>query len=119
MKNSFNKTIFLVLIGLSFLMVSQVAEAEDIKNDDVLLMPAKVEMSLDPGESKSVMLTVINRSNKKVSATVSAEDFLLKNNPEQWEHVIEEAYNSEFMKKRISLEQQGVSQIKLGTYIFK
>lgn len=50
---------------------------------------------------------------------ISAEDVLLKNNPERWKNIIEEVYQSSFMKKRIAFETRGVAQIKSNTYVFK
>lgn len=50
---------------------------------------------------------------------LSAEDILLKRNPEIWKEIIKTAYSSEAMKKRIALEQQGARQVKDGTYKFK
>jgi uncharacterized SAM-binding protein YcdF (DUF218 family) len=48
----------------------------------------------------------------------SAEDILLENEPATWKRQIDEAYESDFLKKRIAVEEQGVQQIKAGTYQF-
>src|SRR3989344_186823 len=103
--------------GSTFQQLEAVAEYISNFNDaDIILISSRfhlprIEAMICYAKQMSVLLDRIQTKNLSL---VSAEDFLLKNNPEQWEHVIEEAYNSEFMKKRISLEQQGVSQIKLG-----
>ncbi len=47
---------------------------------------------------------------------VSAEDVLIEHNPEEWKEIIDSAYKSEEMKKRIKQEEEGVSQIIEGTY---
>lgn len=48
----------------------------------------------------------------------SAEDIVLKTDPKKWRKIIDRAYKSDDMKKRIMAEKQGVSQIKKGTYKF-
>jgi len=47
---------------------------------------------------------------------LSAEEILIKYSPDEWKENIEAAYNSEAMKKRISLEANGVKEIKEGVY---
>lgn len=47
---------------------------------------------------------------------LSAEDILLDFDPNSWKDLISRAYASEAMQKRIELENQGVAQIKAGTY---
>lgn len=49
----------------------------------------------------------------------SAEDILLKFHPAEWEKKIKKAYQSETMRQRVALEQQGAKQIKAGKYNFK
>ncbi len=49
---------------------------------------------------------------------VSAEEILLDRQPDIWRNIIEDVYTNEAMKKRIALEEQGVRQIKDGTYKF-
>lgn len=46
----------------------------------------------------------------------SAEDIVLKYNPKKWGKIVDDAYKSESMKKRIKLEEKGVKDIKKGTY---
>lgn len=50
---------------------------------------------------------------------VSAEEILLENEPVRWGAAFGEAYGSGFMAERIAKEEQGVSQIKDGTYQFR
>jgi len=49
---------------------------------------------------------------------ISAEDVLLKTDPAYWEPVLLNAYASAFMSERIAKEEQGILQIKNGTYQF-
>ncbi len=49
---------------------------------------------------------------------VSAEEKLLDNDRERWQKLIEGAYKTKGMRERISLEKQGVKQIKSGVYKF-
>lgn len=46
----------------------------------------------------------------------SAEEILLKYEPDIWREIIEKAYKSEAMKERIRLEEKGVRDIKEGRY---
>jgi len=48
----------------------------------------------------------------------SAEEILIAANPKKWAPYIKKAYNSKFMKERITLEKRGEKQIKNGTYNF-
>lgn len=48
----------------------------------------------------------------------SAEKICFKYEPEKWQDIINTAYNSEEIIKRIELEKRGVEQIKNGTYKF-
>lgn len=50
---------------------------------------------------------------------VGAEDVLVVHNEARWRSHIEKAYLSEFMKKRIAMEEEGATQIRLGTYRFR
>lgn len=56
---------------------------------------------------------------KGKTEALSAEKILIEKNPGAWEDIINKAYESDRMKKRISLEAEGVNQIKNGTYKFK
>ncbi len=47
---------------------------------------------------------------------VSAEEVLLARQPEQWEKIINQAYQSKGMAERILLEQEGVRQLEAGEY---
>lgn len=49
---------------------------------------------------------------------ISAERILIERAPEEWKRYIEEAYQSEDMKKRIALEQKGIQDLKDGKYKF-
>ena len=49
---------------------------------------------------------------------ISAENIAIDNDPEYWKKEIENAYTSTDMKKRISLEQKGVQDLKDGKYKF-
>lgn len=48
----------------------------------------------------------------------SAEKICLQYDQEKWQNTINDAYESEEMKKRIKMEKNGVKQIKEGTYKF-
>ena len=49
----------------------------------------------------------------------SAEQICLKYDKEKWAEKIKEAYESETMKKRIKLEEQGIEDIKNNKYKFQ
>ncbi len=69
------------------------------------------------------MIAMDNELKKMVNAQKielqSAENILLKYDSENWQNVIEKAYNSEEMKERIALEEKGVHDIEEGRYKFK
>lgn len=46
----------------------------------------------------------------------SAEEIAIKHEPEAWQEIIDRAYHSEAMQQRISLEEKGVAEIRVGTY---
>lgn len=48
---------------------------------------------------------------------LNAEDILIEEDKEKWEALIEEAYATEGMEKRISLENKGIEDIRTGKYI--
>jgi len=50
---------------------------------------------------------------------VSAEEVLIADSPQKWQALIEDAYHSEFLKERIEKENEGIRQIKSGTYRFR
>lgn len=52
-------------------------------------------------------------------ALCSAEDIVIQKNREKWEAFIIKEYESDYMKERIDRENQGVRQIKNGTYTFR
>ena len=54
-----------------------------------------------------------------VAQPLSAEEVLIGADPERWEILIIEAYESAWMKEREMKEAQGVEQIKNGTYQFR
>ncbi|MDO8561483.1 MAG: YdcF family protein [bacterium] len=56
---------------------------------------------------------------KSIITIVSAEEVLIANNPHEWESVIAEAYASEWLAERILKEEQGIKDIREGTYDFK
>jgi len=49
----------------------------------------------------------------------SAEKIVLNHERPKWESIIKNAYQSEAMQARIHLEEQGVNQIRSGSYRFK
>lgn len=54
---------------------------------------------------------------KKITITyISAEKICLEHDHQKWNDIIARAYESEAMKKRIVLEQKGITDIKSGTY---
>lgn len=56
-------------------------------------------------------------ANKQIKLQ-SAEEICLQYDRKKWQNIIKEAYESEEMKKRIEREENGVEQIKDGTYKF-
>lgn len=50
---------------------------------------------------------------------VSAEDVLIERDAARWEALVNEAYESAALKERIAREEQGVAQIRAGTYQFR
>lgn len=50
---------------------------------------------------------------------ISVEDYLIERDPEKWTSIVNQAYSSELMKKRLAMEQKGVEQVKNRTYNFK
>lgn len=53
---------------------------------------------------------------KEIIEAISAEEVLIKHNPEKWNQVIANAYMANEMKKRIVIEQKGVQDLKTGIY---
>jgi len=49
----------------------------------------------------------------------TAEEILIKHEPRKWQEIIETAYKSKAMKKRIAREKKGIRQIKNGIYKFR
>ena len=56
---------------------------------------------------------------KETLELISAEEVLIEHDANKWQAYIDNAYQSETMKKRIALEEQGIKQIKDGTYKLK
>ena len=50
---------------------------------------------------------------------ISAEDIMLKYEPEKWQKKINDFYSDPDLTKRMESEQKGISQIKAGTYNYK
>lgn len=51
--------------------------------NDFVLMPAKIEVSLDPGGSVQKDITVVNRTSESKKFTITTEDFTGSNDPSQ------------------------------------
>ncbi len=66
-----------------------------------------------------VDITLNNLFHQGKIELISAEQLLLKYASEEWREIIKAAGQSEAMQKRIALEQEGVRQIKEGTYKFR
>ncbi|PIP73515.1 MAG: hypothetical protein COW88_01830 [Candidatus Lloydbacteria bacterium CG22_combo_CG10-13_8_21_14_all_47_15] len=66
-------------------------------------------------------LDALSALNNVLSAGIlslcSAEQICIANDSEQWETMIADAYQSTELKKRVSLEQQGVRDILKGGYV--
>lgn len=71
----------------------------------------KAMIKIDPDLKK-----IFGAGNLKI---LSTEEICLTYKPKVWQPIIKAAYESEDIKKRIKLEQEGVKQIKEGTYKFK
>lgn len=65
----------------------------------------------------TVFLEYIQKSNIHVEL-VSAENVLIDKAPDDWKQYIQDAYESETMKKRIALEQKGIRDLRDGKYKF-
>jgi len=50
---------------------------------------------------------------------LAAEKVLLEIDPQKWKRIIDKAYVSLAMKKRLIMERRGIKQIKNGTYSFR
>jgi len=50
---------------------------------------------------------------------ISAEEILIESDPDKWKEKIDKAYAHEQMKNRISMEENGVKDIKSGKYNLK
>ncbi|PIR81050.1 hypothetical protein COU24_00730 [Candidatus Kuenenbacteria bacterium CG10_big_fil_rev_8_21_14_0_10_39_14] len=50
---------------------------------------------------------------------LSSEKICLKYDPQKWKKIIDQSYQSEAMKQRIKLEQQGIRDMKAGKYKFR
>jgi len=73
------KTLTLVLAGLTLL--SPFYAKAEVNSSELELSPAKVEVSLNPGESKEINLTLTNKTNQIISASLSVENFLPSEDP--------------------------------------
>ncbi len=69
----------------------------------------------------SAMIKIkFERMSKNVSfELVSAEDVLIAHDANKWKTLIESAYQTDWMRTRIKMEDQGTKQIINGTYHFK
>jgi uncharacterized SAM-binding protein YcdF (DUF218 family) len=56
---------------------------------------------------------------KRYTHLYGAEEVLVQFSPEEWKSAIDDAYAREFLRRRIELEEEGIRQIKTGTYRFK
>ncbi len=74
-------------------------------------LQAMIEYKKELAELKSAFSSSCLKS-------ISAEEILLDKDPDTWKNIIETAYASEAMKKRVALENQGARQVKEGTYKF-
>jgi hypothetical protein len=54
----------------------------------------------------------------KVIQFEAAEDILASHDPQKWKELIQKAYQSDSLRKRIEKEADGVRQIKEGSYAF-
>jgi len=62
----------------------------------------------------------INNLYKNVQVEViEGETVAIEHDPEAWKKIVEEAYSSKAMAKRMELENIGIKQIKNGTYQFE
>lgn len=82
-KNQNQKTfLFWFLVGVLFSGFFSSAYAFEIKdtnakleNNDIVLEPAKIEVSVDPGSSATKILRITNRTNKLKKFSIDIEDF--------------------------------------------
>jgi len=69
------------------------------------------------------MIEIDNKLNglfkKKIIKLESAEKIILKYDSKKWLSIINDAYSNRRMKEKIKLENQGLKDIKNGTYKFK
>ncbi len=84
--NFINRTIIIFIIALSVLSPIEVAFAARISDlnvdnrNDFVLEPGKIEIFLNPGETTTRNISVINRINRKVDFKVETEDFIGSDN---------------------------------------
>ncbi|HEY4506296.1 MAG TPA: hypothetical protein VJJ24_02530 [Candidatus Paceibacterota bacterium] len=76
-----NKIILFLLAG--FFLLGGAKAYGDFTPVKLSLTPAKYEITLEPGESKNVLLSVTNSSDEKVKATLSVENFLPSDDQEE------------------------------------
>mgnify|MGYP001561094440 CR=1 FL=1 len=50
---------------------------------------------------------------------IAAEEILIEDSPEKWKSSIDEAYRSEFLKRRITHEEEGIRRIRDGSYHYR
>lgn len=70
-------------------------------------------------ECSDKLSTLLNMLSLGTLNLLSAESVCLDNEKTKWESLIQNAYQSELIKKRIRLETQGVEDIKKGRYVLK
>lgn len=89
---SFRKTFISAIVIFFVMSVSFVSNAnaytmeplpDNSVQSDFVVGPGKIELFMDPGETKTVELTVSNRMGEEKTFLLSEEDFVGSSNPEQ------------------------------------
>ncbi len=75
----------------------------------------RIKAMIEYGKELDYLKVLLSKGDIRL---LSAEDLLISYQPDQWRKTIEKAQESDSMKKRIALEQDGVKQIKAGEYKF-
>jgi len=78
---------FCLFVGLFFpvfiLSAYEIREIDTEIKDDFILEPAKLEISLNPGDSTTKTINILNRTDKQLEFKVEVEDFTGSQDPNQ------------------------------------
>lgn len=72
-----------LLLAPSTAHALEIVDAPVEIRDDFVIEPAKMEITLDPGEKTTKTLSVVNRTDREQTFTVEIEDFVGSNDPKE------------------------------------